>query len=201
MHLVKPQLLNQSQRVLILSLRFPGKAHDNIRAHGNIGNSVSNLADNVAVFGGSIRAAHPPQHIIVPGLDGQVDMLADLGLLRHRPDDAAAHIRRMRSEKTNPLQPVNIIQPGEQVGQILPVLPIVPVSVHRLPQYRHLAHPTGRQQFHFLGNISHRPADLSPPAVGNDAKSAHQVAAMNDGNISYHLRLPRRQRSHAALPV
>ena len=141
------------------------------------------------------------QHGVVAGLDRQVDVFAHLGQVGHRLDDAAAHIRRVRGKEADAFQAVNIIEADEQVGQILPVVPVVAIGVHRLPQHRNLADAPAGQQFHLAGDVVHRTADLPSPAIGDDAEAAHQVAAVDDGDIGSHLGPSGRQRADAALPV
>ena len=201
MHLVKPQLGHQRQRILKLRLRLAGKPHNNIRADGNIRDGIPYFRHQLPVLGHRIRTPHLPQHFIIPRLHRQIDMLANLGQIGHRLNDAPAHIRGMRSQKPDAFQPGDIVQPCQQVGQILPVCPVVSVGVHRLPQRGDFPHAPRRQQRRLLRHLVHRPARLPPPPVGNDAETAHQIAPVDNRHIGGNIRPLRRQRPHAPLPV
>ena len=107
----------------------------------------------------------------------------------------------MGCQEPDPVQPVDVVQPGEQVGQVVAFVPVVTIGVNGLPQHRDLADPAGGQQFNLVGHVVHRPADLPAAPVGDDAEGAHQVAAVDDGHVGCHVGSLGRQGADAALPV
>ena len=114
MNFVHPQLLHQIQGVAKLRLGFAGKAYDDVGAKGCAGNGPADFVYQVDVVLAGIVAAHPGQYLIIAGLHREVDVFADLGQLRHRFDNAAAHIIGMGGQKPDTVQPVNGVQASQQ---------------------------------------------------------------------------------------
>ena len=201
MHLVKAQFRHQIHRPLILLLGFPGKADDYVGAEGHAGDGIPDAAGQFPVIVPGIGPAHPPQHFIIPGLHRQVDVFANLGQIGDGADDAVIHIRGMGSEKADPFQSVNIIQPGQQEGQIGLLRQVVAIGIHGLPQHGDFPDAALGQQFGLLDNFVHRAADLTAAAVGNDAETAHKIAAVDDGNVAGYIGMGRGQGADAARPI
>ena len=148
-----------------------------------------------------IRTAHPLEHLVVPGLHRQVDVLAHLGQIGHRLDYPPAHVRGMGRQESDAFQARNVIEPRQQVCQVRTFLQVVSVGVNRLSQHGDfLDAPLGKQG-NFAHHLVNRAADLPAPSVGDDAKRAHQVAPVDDGNVGGDLRMQRGQGSHASFPV
>src|SRR5512138_1045087 len=63
-----------------LFFSFTGKTYDDIRENGSVGKSFPDFADDMAVFFNRILAVHVDQHLIVAGLNWQVDLFAKAGI-------------------------------------------------------------------------------------------------------------------------
>ena len=97
-------------------------------------------------------------------------------------DHVGAHVLGVRAGVADPLDPVDRVDPGEQLGERGPVLAaqIAAVGVDVLAQQRDLAHAVGGQPADLLHELRGGTADLAPARRGHDAVRAHAVAAHAD---------------------
>ena len=86
-------------------------------------------------------------------------------------------------------------------GQIGLFGQVLAVRVDRLAQEGHLPHAPRRQQLDLARQLRDGNAHLPPAAVRDDAEGAEEVAAMDDGHVACDVRLRRKQRANAPLPV
>ena len=201
MHLVEPDVFDEPHRALVLFPGLSGEPDDHVGANGNPGDGATYLVDQIPILPRGVAATHPGQHLVVAGLDRQVDVLAHLVKPRHRPHDPPAHEHGVGGEEPYAGEPLDGIQRVEQVRQVLPVRQVVAIGVHGLPQEGDFLDSPGDQVLHLGHDLRDRSADLPASPVWDDAEGAHQVAAMDDGDVAADRRPGRRQAAYTALPV
>ena len=65
--------------MLELRLGFAGKADDDVGGDGDVGDDARGCALQASIVVGGVAAPHLGQHLVVAGLDRNLDVLADFG--------------------------------------------------------------------------------------------------------------------------
>jgi len=116
-HRVETHLLDKVQGVLELLLCLPGETHDDVGVDGRAGDALTDAMHQRAEVLDGVPPRHAPQDRIIPRLDGQLPTLADLGQRRRGPDDLQGHILRVRGQKADAPQALDVVNGPEDVGQ------------------------------------------------------------------------------------
>ena len=154
-----------------------------------------------------VLAPHPPENLVIAGLDREVQGRADGGRAGHRVDEAVGEIPGVRGDEPqagNRGPSVGTAQGADrldQLGQVGPRRPVdslpcppclghvgeaalrgqvVPVAVDVLAEERDLAVARGGERSRFRDHFVERPAPLGPAAERHDAVRAGLVAAVDD---------------------
>ena len=128
-------------------------------------------------------------------------MLADLGECGHSLDQPVTHKGGMGSQKPDAVQIRDFVEFGQKLGQVGLFFQVIAVGVHGLAEDGHFLYAPGGQQLHLVDHFVEGAAYLASTAVGYDAECAHEVAAVDDGDVAGDAGLGRGQGADAALPV
>ena len=129
-----------------------------------------------------VGAAHRLQDPARPGLERQVDVLADGVALGHRRDHGLAEVLRVRAREADPLDPVDRVAGAQQLAELGLELgaQVAAPRVDVLAEQRDLLDAVGGEPRH-LGDDLAGPAALLAAADGrDDAVRALGVAAHRD---------------------
>ena len=105
-------------------------------------------------------------------------MLADRSALRHRRDDVAPKVLRVRAREADPLDPSDGVDCAQELGEARADVAAVRVDV--LAEQRHLAHAVRCEPLDLRDDLARTPGDLAPAHGGDDAVGADRVAAHRD---------------------
>ncbi len=118
MDLIEAQLLQQVKAALELGFSLAAEADDDVGGEGGAGDDVADAVRPLQVLLDGVAAAHAGQKLVVRGLDGDVEVLADLGEVGHGADDAFGHVTGGGGEEADTPQFWGLVDSGEQVGQV-----------------------------------------------------------------------------------
>ena len=94
---VVPGLGAHRQRVLEVLLRLAREPHDDVGRHRQVGDGRTRRTESLQVPLRGVAASHGTQHTVAPGLQRQMQLLADLGRLRHGLDRLRPQVLGMRA--------------------------------------------------------------------------------------------------------
>ena len=180
--LVEAQLLQQVKAALELGFSLAAEANDDVGGEGGGGDDVADAVHPLQVLLDSVAAAHAGEDVVVGGLDGDVEVLADLGEVGHGADDAFGHVTGVGGEEADTPQLWGVVDGGEQVGEVRLVVQIFAVGLDGLAQEGDLAHAVGTVGCDLAGDIVDGAGALAAAAVGDDAVGAELIAAVDDGD-------------------
>ncbi len=179
---VVADLLGHLERLGKVRLGLAGEADDDVGRDRAVGDVLADQGDPVHVAPPVVGAAHPLQDLAGAGLQRQVDLLAEGRQLGVGTDHVLLHVLRVRAGVTDPLDSLDRVDPGQELGEADPAVlrQLTAVAVDVLSQQRHLADAVGRQRLHLLDQLVGVAADLAPTGAGDDAVGADAVAALGD---------------------
>ena len=125
-------------------------------------------------------AVHGLQDPVVPGLEGEVELLGDLLMGRHRVEELVAGVPRMGGHEAEGEIPVQLRDLSEQVREVDLHAQILAVGVDVLAQEGEFLIAPAYQVPAFVQNVLRQAAALPAPDVGDDAVGAEIVAAVHD---------------------
>src|SRR5207302_2686755 len=123
---------------------------------------------------------HPPEHLVVPGLDRQVNVLADLRQLRDRPNQRQGHVPGVARREPDPLDAFHLVHGPGQARQVAARRQIVPVTVGILAEEGDLPIPLRGEPGHLGDDGLRLHAPLAAPDVRHDAERTELVAPVDD---------------------
>ena len=121
---------------------------------------------------------HPAEHAVVDVLQRHVEIRHDLLGVGQRLDQLVGEVDRVGVEDADPLQPVDLVQLAQQLGQPHPAVQVQAVIGRVLGDDDQLAHAVGGQ---FAGLAQHfldRLGDVLAAHAGDGAEGAKPVAAL-----------------------
>ena len=125
-----------------------------------------------------VAAPHGPQHAIAPRLQGQVQLLADLGRLGHGLDRLGPQVLGVRAGEAHAPDALDGTDGTEQIGEQRSSLrDVATVGVHVLAEQRHLGHAAAGEELHLGHDVVERPADLRAAHGRDDAEGARVVTS------------------------
>ena len=129
----------------------------------------------------SVPPLHPLEHRVGSGLHREVDLRADLRLVRHRLDDPVGEVDGVGAGEADALDPVDLGHGAQQGGEVN----VVPdVGVDGLSEEHDLLVPGRGERPDVPQDLARRDASLAPPGVGHHAESAELVAAALDRDVA-----------------
>ncbi len=109
MRLIEPQVRQQIIGVLELRRCLSGESDDDIGGNGDIGNDLADARHQPLIVGDGIAAAHLRQNLVVPRLNGNLDVRADLRQIRDCVEQIVLHPIGMAGQEANALQTLNLV--------------------------------------------------------------------------------------------
>ena len=179
---IEAGLFDHLQGPLELGLGLAGEADDDVGGDSQVGKRLAQPLHQVEELLAGIAALHAGQDLIVAGLQGKVDVLADRRVGRHGLDHPRGEPGRVRRGEAEPVGRVELAQRLQQVRELDPGLEVPPVVVDVLAQEHDLAVAQARQATDLGHHLGHRAAAQLAPDVGHDAVGAPLVAAHRDGD-------------------
>ena len=168
----------QRERGLEVVLRLTGEAHDDVGRHRQVGDGGARRGEPLEVARRGVPAPHGAQHPVAPGLQGQVQLLADLGRLRHGLDRLGPQILGVRTGEADAPDALHRADLAQQLGEEgSPLRDVAAVGVHVLPEQRHLGDPAAGQHLHLRHDVVEGAARLRAPHRRDDAERAGVVTS------------------------
>ena len=96
---VKTNLLEDGEGVLVILLRLRAEAGDDIRSDGTVGHIAAYCRDPLQIPLTGVAPAHLLQYTVGAGLDGKVDVAADIVVRRHHLQHLIGYILGIGSGK------------------------------------------------------------------------------------------------------
>ncbi len=106
-HLVEVHVAHDVDGALELLRRLAAEADDDVGIDCHLGHDGADAFDERAVLGHGVAALHAFQHRVVAGLDGHLDVRADLGQVAHRLQDAVGHVVGVAGQEADAPQAVD----------------------------------------------------------------------------------------------
>src|SRR5690606_8900107 len=107
-YMVKADLLDEGQQLLEILVGLSWKADDERAPQGDPGDPGADLFDEPVDQGPVSLAPHPPQDAVGRVLQRELDVLADLRLVRDDVDNLVAQVGRIRVEHPQPVDPLDL---------------------------------------------------------------------------------------------
>jgi hypothetical protein len=129
-----------------------------------------------------VGAAHPLEHRRGPGLQRQVNVLAEGRQLGVGADHVLAHVLRVGARVADPVDPRDSVDPRQELGKGRPAFAgqVAAVAVDVLAEQRHLAHAFGGEALDLGDQLRRVAALLAAAGRGDDAIGANAVAPLRD---------------------
>ena len=180
-HGVVAHFFAEREGVLKLLLRLPGEAHDDVRGQHQIRHILPGQGNLVQVLLPGVAAVHGPEHPVVAGLDGQMELVGAMGALRHGAEELFRGVLGMAGHEAEDIVPRDGVHHADEIGKVHPRAKVLSVGIHVLAQKGDVLIP-GLDQFPGLPyHVLRLSGTLPAPDVGHDAVGAEVVAAVHDG--------------------
>ena len=195
--IVIDHLTHEAQRILEVLLALVVEATEDIRRDGAVRHSTADSRDTLEVPLTGVVALHELEDAVVARLCWQVDMLADIRVLRHHSDGLVVHILGVRrGEADTDLRHSE----GDLLEEVTEVIRAVSVhkavGIHILPEQRDLTIALGLEVLHLTDDALQLTATLAATSVGHDAVGAEIIAATHDGYKARDMHATHLQRHH-----
>ena len=181
--IVIDHLTHEAQRILEVLLALVVEAAEDIRRDGAVGHSTADSRDTLEVPLTGVVTLHELEDAVVARLCWQVDMLADIRVLRHHSDSLVVHIlgvRRGEADTDLRHSEGNLL---EEVTEVIRAVPVhKAVGIHILPEQRDLTIALGLEVLHLTDDALQLTATLAATGVGHDAVGAEVIAPTHDGD-------------------
>ena len=106
---------------------LPREADDHVGGQPEAGDLGLGMLDPVEELGDAVGAVHGRQDLVVAGLEGDVQVAADLGVVADPGHQRRGHLHRQDAGQAQAQQPVDRRQPVDQPGQGVLLAPVVAV--------------------------------------------------------------------------
>ena len=159
------------------------EAAEDIRRDGTVGHSTADSRDTLEVPLTGVVALHELENAVVARLCWQVDMLADIRVLRHHSDGLVVHILGVRRGEADTDLRHSEGDLLEEVTEVIRAVTIhKAVGIHILPEQRDLTIALGLEVLHLTDDALQLTATLAATGVGHDAVGAEVIAPTHDGD-------------------
>ena len=105
--------LNQADGLFEFLLGLSGEAHDHVAGQHQLGHDLFGVVDLLQVGFPVVMAVHGLQHPGGAGLEGEMQLLRDFGILRHGVEQLLAGITRMACHEADEKIPRNLGNGGQ----------------------------------------------------------------------------------------
>ncbi len=154
-----------------------GKSRQHVGRQRELGHGRAQAADDAAEVVDRVAAAHPLEHDIGAGLQRQVDVLADLRLVRDRGDDVVGEVDRVGRREADALDAVDAAHRAEQLRE---ADVLEHVRVDRLAEQHDLAIAGLGELADLAQHLARRRPALAAARERHHAERAELVAAALD---------------------
>ena len=194
---LKTELADKIAQLRVILLRLPRQAADKRRTQTDIRHRLAHLAQQAANI---IAIRHAPlllENVIRNMLQGNIHILHHLLARRHRLNQLAAPMRRMRVEHANPKIAGNPVNLAQQRSKRLTAAGIHPARLRRLllPAIHtvirrilcneiNLLHPPSHKPLHLAQHIRLRTAAMAAANARNRAVRTSMIAALRNLHVS-----------------
>ena len=162
--------------------------HDHGRAQRDAGHFRPQAGDQRARPRAVHVAVHPLQHPVRNVLQGDVQVAADLGVVRHRDEHVLREIGRIGIMDADPHDPGDRRQALEQLAQRAALVQVQPVVGRVLRDQDQLLHAGRGERGRLRDQVLHRHGAVRAADEGNGAIGAAAVAALGNLQIGIALR-------------
>ena len=177
---VVAHLFDEAHRILKFLLRLAGEAHDDVAGQHQIGHDGAAVLHQGQVLGAVVVAVHGLQNPVVARLEGQMELLADLGVFGDGVKELVAGVAGMGGHEAQAEFAGDLSHRRHQIGKIHPQTQILAVGIDVLAQKGDLLVAGGDQLPALFQNVLRLTGALPSPDVGHDAVGAEIVAAVHD---------------------
>ena len=132
---IEADLLEEIERLAVVLLRLRAEACDYIGRYRAVGHQLADFIYTLEVPGCRVAATHLLEDAVGPGLDREVDMVADVGVTGHGLEHLVRNVLRVRGRETHAHLGAHLRDHREQPGKRSP---FEIVGVHVLAQQGHL---------------------------------------------------------------
>ena len=173
-HAVKGHFLGEGHQFFKVRFRFPGEAHNEGGAQAEA--HLPGQGEHFFGMGHGAPAVHFLQQAGGGVLEGQIQIFADIFVLRHGFQQRPVSFIRVHVQAPQPFYPFD----GGSLFQQLPqrTARIHAVAGGILSDENVLLHALSGQGPHLVQNVFHRPGTVRTPNQGNGAVGAAVVAAV-----------------------
>ena len=178
------------QGVLKVLLCLAGETDDDIRGDGDFRDFIPDPPYQREVGFLGVMPVHPFKDPAAPGLQRQMNVPADLGLVSHDLYQIVGQVLRMGRHETDPLQALDPAGPPEKVRKAHRDLQCLPVRIHVLAEEHDLLYAVLYQSPDLREDVLRFPAPLPSSDIGDDAVSAEIVASVGDIHPGLEAQLP-----------
>src|SRR6185295_1486418 len=126
--------LHESDRAVEVLGGFAGEADDEVARELDAGDLGAERVDDLEVALDGIAPAHGLEDRVRSRLRGEVQVLADLGEVAHRVDQAGPYERRVRGDEADAADAVHLADLAEQTAEIAIRLEPLAVAVDGLAE-------------------------------------------------------------------
>ena len=138
-----------------MRVRFSREGHDHIGADRGVGHAIADAVDYAAVTLHGVAPGHRLEDIVVAALEGDVEVLADLGQVGAGVDQPFREVAGVAGGEADPLNPLHVMDELEEIGEgVLPAPfrgdsgQVTAVGINVLPQQGDLLEALGGQALH-----------------------------------------------------
>ena len=177
------------QGVLELFIGLTREANNDVRRHRYAWHELPRLRQPVEPEIGGIGAPHAPQHLVVTGLDWEVQVFANCRNLGHCLENSIGHVFRVRGQEPQPVQSFDRADRAQEISQIGFLSQIVAVRIDGLPKQRHVPNASPHQALNLGDNLVERAARFLATPIRNNAVGTEKIAAVDDRYIGRNSRV------------
>mmetsp|Transcript_19009 Transcript_19009/g.32523 ORF Transcript_19009/g.32523 Transcript_19009/m.32523 type:complete len:245 (+) Transcript_19009:993-1727(+) len=166
----------------MLCRSFPREPADEGGAQHKVWNALTQLEQQllcVILWG----AVHAEQHQVIDVLQGDVNVLGDLGVGGNLIDQLIGEVRGVGVQNAHPMQSLQLAKLAHEQGQVAPISPILSILIGVLCDEIDLPNPALNQ---VLGLVQQCLPGLAPelaPEAWNGAEGARVVTALRDPQV------------------
>ena len=195
--MIEADRLDQIQGAAELGIALPWEGHDHVGADRRIRHPLANAVDDAAVAVHRVAPGHCPQHVVVAALEGDVEVLAQLGEVGAGVDQAFGEVAGVARGEADAGDPVHVVHRSQQVGEGVGAAAlrgdagqVASIGVDVLAQQGDLPKAAGRQALHFQPDGLGQPALFPPPHGRHHAVGAALIAAVDHIHPGAHSAVP-----------
>ncbi len=181
---------NEGDGLLKLLLGLSGEAHDHIAGEHQLRHDLFGILHLLQIGFPVIVPVHGLQHPAGAGLEGQVQLLGDLGVLRHGVKELFGGVSGVAGHEADQKVPGELGDLGQQVREVHAAVQVLAIGIDVLTQKGDLLAAAVNERLALGQNGLRAAAALPAPDIGDNAIGAEIVAAVHDGYPGLQGRIP-----------